>query len=87
MPNYLLDEEDVITLDDLNVGVNKNYVIIKLDIPLVDKAKPVETLGRKATSLRVHTYDRRVAAHRGNLGKNRGCLNFFRRVDSLCILQ
>jgi len=43
VPNYLLDEEDVITLDDLNVGVNKNYVIIKLDIPLKwDKEMTIE---------------------------------------------
>lgn len=34
LPNYLLDEEDVITLNDPNVNTNKNYVAIKLDIPL-----------------------------------------------------
>lgn len=34
LPNYLLDEEDIITLNDPNVGIAKNYVAIKLDIPL-----------------------------------------------------
>jgi hypothetical protein len=35
VPNYLLDEEDVIVLNDPTVGaINKKYVVVKMTIPL-----------------------------------------------------